>query len=245
MSQSSNTSLSSNVNNNSSNKRTISNEEWEKRLKQVKINKRDLNALVMNYLIVEGYKDAAAMFEIESNTPTNTNLETITERVQIRSLLQKGEISQAIEAVNDLNPEILDCNPTLYFRLQQQQLIEMIRAGKINEALQFAMEELAPLGEENAQFLSEIEKTMSLLAFESAKDCPVSYLLDVSQRQKTASELNAAILESQCQEKAPKLPNLLKLLVWAQKRLDEKVNYPRINNLQTAELSNTDRKSVV
>ncbi|KAL5227758.1 hypothetical protein ABZP36_016023 [Zizania latifolia] len=45
--------------------------------------------------------------------------------------------------------KILDTNPQLYFHLQQQKLIELIRAGKINEALEFAQEELAPRGEEN------------------------------------------------------------------------------------------------
>jgi hypothetical protein len=38
------------------------------------------------------------------------------------------------------------------------------------------------------------------------------------------------------QEAEPKLPNLLKLLIWAQKQLDEKALYPRIDNLVTAEL---------
>ena len=38
------------------------------------------------------------------------------------------------------------------------------------------------------------------------------------------------------QEAEPKLPNLLKLLVWAQKQLDEKAVYPRIENLTTAQL---------
>ena len=42
---------------------------------------------------------------------------------------------------------------------------------------------------------------MALLAFEDQKSCPVGYLLDPSQRQKTASELNAAILSSQCEDK--------------------------------------------
>jgi glucose-induced degradation protein 8 len=36
--------------------------------------------------------------------------------------------------------QILDTNPQLYFHLQQQKLIELIRAGKINEALEFAQE---------------------------------------------------------------------------------------------------------
>jgi len=45
------------------------------------------------------------------------------------------------------------------------------------------------------EFLEEIEQTMLLLAF------PSDDLMDFKQRQKTASEINSAILESQNQEK--------------------------------------------
>ena len=139
--------------------------------------------------------------------------------------------------MNDLDPEILDTNPKLYFHLQQQRLIEFIRQGQIEEALEFAQEELAPRGEENPEFLDELEKTMALFAFDGVdKSNPVSYLLDHSQRQKTASELNAAILTSQCQDKDPKLPQLLKILLWAQNQLSEKVTFPQMKNLITAEL---------
>ncbi len=34
----------------------------------------------------------------------------------------------------------------------------------------------------------------------------------------------------------PKLPSLLKMLVWAQQQLGEKVNFPKMTNLATAEL---------
>ncbi|KAF8755858.1 hypothetical protein HU200_011138 [Digitaria exilis] len=124
-----------------------------------------------------------------------------------------------------------DTNPQLYFHLQQQKLIELIRAGKISEALEFAQEELAPRGEENQTFLEEIEKTVALLVFEDGKNCPYGELLDVSQRLKTASEVNAAILTSQSHEKDPKLPSLLKMLLWTQNQLDEKAAYPRIKRL--------------
>lgn len=43
---------------------------------------------------------------------------------------------------------------------------------------------------------------MALLAFEDTRSSPVADLMDISQRQKTASELNAAILSSQCQVSA-------------------------------------------
>jgi len=50
-------------------------------------------------------------------------------------------------------------------------------------------------------FLEELERTVALLAFEDVKNCPYRELLDVSQRLKTASEVNAAILTSQSHEK--------------------------------------------
>src|SRR5437588_3414912 len=77
---------------------------------------------------------------------------------------------------------------------------------------------------------------MALLAFDDTTTSPVGDLLHPSQRLRTASELNAAILTSQSQEKDPKLPNLLKMLVWAQDELDEKVTYPKMKSLTTAEL---------
>ena len=84
--------------------------------------------------------------------------------------------------------------------------------------------------------MEELERTMALLAFDDTTVSPVGDLLHPSQRQRTASELNAAILTSQSQEKDPKLPNMLKMLVWAQDELDEKVLFPKMKNLVTAEL---------
>jgi hypothetical protein len=74
------------------------------------------------------------------------------------------------------------------------------------------------------------------LSLPSAQASPVGDLLDVAQRQKTASELNAAILASQAQEREPRLPLLLKLLLWAQAQLDERAVYPRVVDLATAQL---------
>ena len=50
-------------------------------------------------------------------------------------------------------------------------------------------------------FLEEIEKTVALLFFEDVRNCPYVELLDVSQRLKTASEVNAVILTSQSTKK--------------------------------------------
>ncbi|KAJ2783433.1 hypothetical protein H4R18_001698 [Coemansia javaensis] len=220
----------------SSGRPTIGLEEWEAKMAEVPIAKSDLNQLIMNYLIIEGYKDAAEKFSEESGLTHSVDLGSIEERMQIRFAVQSGDIKAAIERVNDLNPDLLDTDPRLYFHLQQQQLIELIRQGKAEEALEFAQEELAPHGEEHPELLRELERTMALLAFDVGGDSPLAGLLDFSHRQKTANELNAALLAAHSQPREPKLPALLQLLAWSQEQLDEKANYPRINNIVTAAL---------
>ncbi|KAF9436018.1 hypothetical protein BGZ76_005007 [Entomortierella beljakovae] len=219
-----------------STKKTISKDEWNARLADVHVDRDDLNKLIMNYLIIEGYKDAAEKFSQESGAKPPVKLESIQDRMIVRTAIQRGNIEEAIERVNDLNPEILDTNPKLFFHLQQQRLIEYIREGRIMEALEFAQEELAPRGEENPEFLSELERTMSLLAFELNGPSPVSDLLTPAQRQKLASELNSALLLSQSQEKDPKLPALLKMCWYAQQQLDERCTFPKIKDFTKAEL---------
>lgn len=52
----------------STSKKVITRDEWEKKLNQVKIRKEDMNNLVMNFLVTEGYVEAADKFRIESGT---------------------------------------------------------------------------------------------------------------------------------------------------------------------------------
>lgn len=115
----------------------------------------------------------------------------------------------------------------------------MIRAGKVEEALEFAQEKLAPSGKDNPALLEELERTMALMAFENASKISVEEvkeLLNDKQRRKTANELDAAVLKSLSDEKCPSLPSILKMLMLEQNQLDEKVSYPRINNIVGATL---------
>lgn len=59
--------------------------------------------------------------------------------------------------------QILEEQHALFFHLQQQRLIELIRGGKTEEALAFAQEYLAPHGEENEAFLEELGETHTRL----------------------------------------------------------------------------------
>ena len=50
--------------------------------------------------------EAAQIFERESGTSPGFALNTITDRTDIRKAVQSGDLENAIERVNDLNPEV-------------------------------------------------------------------------------------------------------------------------------------------
>lgn len=49
-------------------KKVITRVDWEKKLNNVKVRKEDMNKLVMNFLVTEGYVEAAEKFRLESGT---------------------------------------------------------------------------------------------------------------------------------------------------------------------------------
>jgi hypothetical protein len=66
----------------------------------------DLNRLIMDYLVIEGYKSAAEEFSDEANVPPPVDFESIESRMVIREALQRGDIEEAITRMNDLDPEV-------------------------------------------------------------------------------------------------------------------------------------------
>jgi len=66
----------------------------------------------MDYLITNGYPAAANKFAVEANIQLRTDLETIQERVDIRTAIHSGNIQLAIEKINELNPQVRKRSPT-------------------------------------------------------------------------------------------------------------------------------------
>lgn len=207
--------------------------DWLEKIGNIRMQRADMNRLIMNYLVTEGFKGAAEKFRIESGIQPSVDLDTLDERIKIRDAIQNGKIQEAIQLVNNIHPELLDCDRYLFFHLQQQHLIELIRQRKIEEALKYAQEQLAERGEENKEVLSELERTLALLAFDKPEQSPFGDLLHPSHRQKIASEVNASILEMENRESTtPKLAIMLKLMLWSQEELEKKkVKYPRMTDI--------------
>ena len=116
-------------------------------------------------------------------------------RIKIRHVIQAGRITEATSMVHQLHPELLDDDRHLFFHLQQQQLIELIRENKVEEALKFASEQLAEKGEESELVLEELERTLALLAFEDPEKSPYGDLLSYSHRQKVRYILNRSLIQ--------------------------------------------------
>ncbi|XP_019720616.1 glucose-induced degradation protein 8 homolog isoform X1 [Hippocampus comes] len=212
----------------------ITKDEWMDKLNNVHIQRADMNRLIMNYLVTEGFKEAAEKFRMESGIEPTVDLDSLDERIKIREMILKGQIQEAIALINSLHPELLDTNRYLYFHLQQQHLIELIRLRETELALEFAQTQLAEQGEESRECLTEMERTLALLAFDNPEESPFGDLLNMMQRQKVWSEVNQAVLDHENRESTPKLAKLLKLLLWAQNELDQKkVKYPKMTDLST------------
>ena len=105
-------------------RRAIPKEQWEQRLASVAVSKADLNRLVMDFLVTEGYAGAARAFEEEAGARLGDGgaggdgggggggggggaLGGIEARARIRAAVQAGRVEDAIDAVNDLDPEVM------------------------------------------------------------------------------------------------------------------------------------------
>jgi hypothetical protein len=84
---------------------------------------------------------------------------------------------------------------------------------------------------------NQTERAMALLAFDDPASSPLGELLSPAQRERTAAQLNAAVLSSTGQEREARLPGLLRLVLWAQRQLSERADFPQVVDLATARLS--------
>ena len=63
-----------------------------------------MNRLVMNYLVMEGFKDAAERFQEEADISAGQDLGMLDNRISVRDSIQAGKIQEAISLVHQLYP---------------------------------------------------------------------------------------------------------------------------------------------
>jgi hypothetical protein len=219
----------------------IPNDKWNDELSKIKINREDMNKLILNYLIIEGYKEAVVKFMKETNIVVEYDLSLLEKRMQIRNHIVNGKIDEAINQINNINSEILEKNPSIHFELEKQKLIEIIKANKIEEAIAFAQNTLFPITVNNPKLLSELEKIMSLLAYEDINNSPFKEVGKSDQLKKLSSIVNLQILASQMQPTDLILPLVMKLLKYSQQELKKEIKFPEIISVCPLQFSKVEQ----
>lgn len=67
---------------------------------------RDINYVIMDYLINEGFPVAAQKFAKEADILPSIDGQAIQERVDIRNAIHAGNMQLAIEKINELNTQV-------------------------------------------------------------------------------------------------------------------------------------------
>lgn len=92
----------------------------------VQLKRSHMNALIMDYLVAEGFKEAAERFSQESGIELTriggpgaaVSSVLLDQRIMIREAIEEGTVIEAIRLINKYYPELLDQNRSLYFKLQ-------------------------------------------------------------------------------------------------------------------------------
>jgi len=70
----------------------------------------DINALILDYLTTEGYPSSAAKFSKEANLRPQQEEESVKARQHIQHSIHLGSIQDAINALNELEPQVSSTN---------------------------------------------------------------------------------------------------------------------------------------
>ena len=228
--------------NNESKLKSISNEKWQKELNVQKMNKDKMNKIIANYLFIQGYCQPLKKFISEAKIQFDFDEKLLNQRFLIRQLITTNQIEKAIQEINSIDKNILIENKVINFVLQRQILFNYIKENKLQEALNFAKDNLLPLSERDEFLYKELEKAMGVLAYENINDSPEKELITDKFLEKVASKINLVILNYLSGNKMINLnlDLLLKLTIYVQQELKEEINFPIITSLSPLSFSEVE-----
>ena len=211
------------------NPKPIKKEEWLQKMDSVSVDQQFLDSVVMDYLVKEGFQEAAELFSQEASTPLPSDAISF---YPIQMAIEKGNVEEAICRTNEIDPSILETHHKLFCHLQQLQAITMISNGDMESALHMAQNELRYRAEEDPTFLPELEKTVCLLAFHDKTDSPFHYLSSPLHRIKISHELNTILLNAHGIEGDSSLHQLLKFIDWCECDLTSlSIPHPKLTDI--------------
>ena len=134
-------------------------------------------------------------------------MRTLSERAAIREALMAGDVEGARHRLASAFPQALADGSRAAFHLACQAFLELVRAGRLEEAISHSQAHLskaadpsvlgklgAPGEAELATRMLHLMDVMSVLAYDDVQSSPAARLLSHEQRERTADEVNEAVL---------------------------------------------------
>ncbi|RZB58658.1 Glucose-induced degradation protein 8-like isoform B [Glycine soja] len=190
---------------------------------QIAINEKDVNNIILSYLIHNCYKESSESFiSCTGMKQPADHLENMEKRKRIFHHALEGNVLKAIELTGQLAQDILENNNDLLFDLLSLHFVDLVCSKEWAEALEFAQTKLSPFSVKEQKYMEKIEVClpfannllihecafkvqvniklpliqgfMSLLAYENPVECPMFHLIGLDYRQQVVDSLNQTIL---------------------------------------------------
>ncbi|KAL6525248.1 hypothetical protein OROMI_030841 [Orobanche minor] len=166
--------------------------------------------IVRSYFQHYGYEETLEMFDIaakstvppislvpENDSNEEKSMYALNHRKTLRELIKSGKIDETFVALRNLYPQIvqLDDTSTICFLLHCQKFIELVRDGKLQDAIVYGRSEFDKF-KKMSVYSDLVKDCAALLAYEEPNKTSVGYLLRDSQRELVADAVNATILST-------------------------------------------------
>ncbi|GLC55921.1 hypothetical protein PLESTB_001044600 [Pleodorina starrii] len=119
-------------------------------------------------------------------------------RARLRSCVMSGDVDGALALLAAQCPAVLADSGRfgqVHFQLACQKYIELVRAGRVQEAVLFAQRTLSQLrGPSAASLEPSLRDVVALVAYQDPQASPLAHLMGRGQRDAVADAVNAAIL---------------------------------------------------
>ncbi|KAK3006090.1 hypothetical protein RJ639_016534 [Escallonia herrerae] len=178
-------------------------------VEKVSIPQSASHGIVRSYLLYYGYEDTLSLFDTatlstvppislaqENGISEHDNMYDLKRRKILRQLIRCGEIDDAVSKLRDWYPQIFEEHTSATcFLLHCQKFIELVRVGKLEEAVVYGRTEFEKFYR-LAEYDDLVKECAALLAYEQPQKSSVGYLLEDSQREIVADAINAIILST-------------------------------------------------
>lgn len=177
------------------------------------------HSIVRAYLIHYGYHETLTAFETatggscppeeggpleDGNGMLEDDMYALDQRRVLRRFARDGYVDSVIAKLREWYPQPLNSEhwAWIMFLLHCQKFIELVKAGHLEAAVEYARTELAGFFGVSGEQDLHLQDCLALLAYERPQESPMAYLLHFGQREVVADAVNAYVLNTN-----PSLPS--------------------------------------